>query len=339
MHDPGVAAPVWPRFPQQVVRDGEPLRGRYAGRIDAIDWSGLQGEHLRSAWWRRLHHKRWHYVGMGSREVFVGVAIVDVGWCMSAFAYVFDRVRQRVVADWSQEGLPGLAGMVSDQPVQGTSARFDGFGAHLSMAHGPGDVITWRVDAGGIALQAELALGAAAPFLLAVGPVAGGVAHATQKSSALPVRGSLEVDGQRWDLSQAVGSMDYSNGHLPRRTAWQWANAHQPGLGFNLQSGYFGAQENALWLDDTLIPLGAAHFDFEPDVPLRPWHVRTDDGLISLRFVPEGGRETRRHYGVAASNYMQAVGCFEGVVRAHRDAPERRVSGVLGVTEDHQSLW
>ena len=62
-------------------------------------------------------------------------------------------------------------------------------------------------------------------------------------------------------------------------TKWSLsACAQSPGLGFNLQQGYFGEHENALWLDGRLIPLGAAQFDFDPRQPLAPWRIRTSDG-------------------------------------------------------------
>lgn len=328
-----------PDVPRRVVAAGEPLHGRYVGRIDEIDWSGLQGSHSRSSLWKRFHHKRWQYVGIGSQELYIGVAIVDLGWSITAFAYVFDRLRKRVIADWAQDGLPGLSGGVSDQPVQGAEARFRGPGASLSLVHEQGDIMALRVSTPAMSLQVEMALGQSAPFLLAVGPIEGGVAHATQKSSALPVRGWVEVDEQRWDLGQAVACLDSSNGLLARDTSWRWACAHSQRVGFNLQQGYFGGQENVLWLDGELIPLGAAHFDFNEKEPLSPWRVCTEDGLLDLMFTPEGARQDDRDIFIAASYYIQPVGTFHGTVRRRADSAPMRVESLLGVTEDHRSRW
>lgn len=328
-----------PGAPRHVVESGEPLHGRYAGRIDQIDWSQLEGTHSRSCLWKRLHHKRWQYVGIGSGEVYVGVAIVDLGWSVTAFAYVFDRLRKRVIADWAQDGLPGLSGWVSDQPVQGAEARFRGPGASLSLQHEAGDIMSLRVRTPVMTLQASLSLAQCAPFLLAVGPIQGGVAHATQKSSALPLRGWVEVDGERWDLGQAVACLDSSNGLLARDTEWRWACAHSHEVGFNLQQGYFGGQENVLWLQGELIPLGAAQFEFDAQQPLAPWRIRTDDGLLDLVFQPEGARSDDRDVLIAASHYVQPVGTFHGTVRRTPGGAPVQVEALLGVTEDHRSRW
>lgn len=328
-----------PAAPSHVVAAGEPESGRYRGRVAHVDWTDLHTARQRSALWRRLHHKRWQYVGIGSGDLFIGVAIVDLGWCCSSFAYLFDRRERRLLADWSQEGLPGRSGGVSDAPVDGSHAWFRGRRAALSVQHVAGDQLQLRVDVPGLRIEATLALPASAPLLLAIGPIDGGAAHATQKSSALATTGWAEAQGRRFELDQAFGSLDSSNGLLAHRTAWRWASAHSPEVGFNLQQGYFGDYENVLWLDGYLIALGAARFEFDPAQPLRPWHVHTDDARLDLRFTPEGARQADLDLGLVASHYVQPVGTFDGWVRAAPGDAKRPVQGLLGVTEDHRSKW
>lgn len=323
--------------PGAAVLDGLPAHGRYVGRIPCIDWDGLRPRP--SGLWRWLHHKRWHYVGLGSDDLFIGVAIVDVGWTCTAFAYLFDRKARRLLADWSQDGLPGLQAGVSGAPLTGAHAWFRGPRARVSLRHEAGDRLRLQVATQALSLEAELGLAAMAPPLLAIGPVAGGLAHATQKTTALPVRGRAEARGQRFELDGAWGAVDASNGLLARDTTWRWASAHRPDLGFNLQQGYFGGQENVMWLGGRPVGLGAARFEFDAKHPMRPWRVATEDGLLDLVFTPEGLRAEDRNLGFAASHYVQPVGTFAGVVRAHPEAPPLQVSGLLGVTEDHRSRW
>ena len=323
--------------PANVVVDGRPAHGRHAGRIDRIDWSPLRPRP--GPLWRWLHHKRWHYVGLGHADVFIGVAIVDLGWASTAFAYLFDRRESRLRADWSQDGLPGLQAGVSDAPLAGADSWFRGPGARLSLRHEAPDQLRLLVSTAALRLDATLDLRQMAPPLLAIGPIAGGIAHATQKTSAVPVLGWAQAGGEHFVLDGAWAAVDASNGLLARDTAWRWASGHGPGVGFNLQDGYFGDQENVLWLDGRPTLLGAARFDVDARQPLAPWRIRTDDGLLDLVFMPEGARAANKQLGFAASRYVQPVGSFSGTVRAATEAPARRVDALVGVTEDHRSLW
>ncbi|MFC4159860.1 DUF2804 domain-containing protein [Chitinimonas lacunae] len=327
--------------PSAVVdTDGRPFAGRFAGRCSLIDWSRLAPPLARSAWWRRFHHKRWHYVGIAAADCYLGIAVVDVGWTNTCFAYLFDRRQGSVIGGVSRDGLPGLSARVDPEPRLGAMADFSWLGARIRLEEFAAERYRVRVEAPrGFQVEAELDGRTAAPWLFAAGPVAGGVWHSTHKSPALAVSGEARAGGQHYRLDGAHASIDHSNGLLPRLTTWKWASAHTAELGFNLQSGYFGDHENVLWLDGQPIALGRARFEFDPQQPLAPWHIHTEDGLLDLRFTPEGARRENRNLLVAASRYIQPVGTFEGTVRAAPDAPPRQVSRLLGVTEDHLSRW
>lgn len=321
-----------PAAPRRVVgADGLPQLGRFAGLAEQIDWSALAAPYRRSRWWRRFHHKRWHYVALATGDIFCGIAIVDLGWTNTAFAYVFDRAQRKVIAALSQDGIPGLTATLADHAGQPSCFRFAGKSIQITP---DGHV---RVKAKGFDIDAHYS--ATAPILLAVGVPLGGSVHATQKTGAMALGGAVQVGARRIALDGGVASLDYSNGLLARDTDWRWASAHSMALGFNLQAGYFGANENALWLDGQLIALGAARFDYDSADPLAPWHVSTDEGLLDLRFVPEGARREDKNLIVAASRYVQPIGTFSGTVRASGSAPACRVDGLVGVTEDHASRW
>lgn len=334
------ALPLAP-VPAAVVQGGQPATGKYAGCIDTVDWRSLSGAFQRSGLWKRLHHKRWHYVGMGNAKCFIGLAMVDVGWTNTAFVYVFDRHSKTLLVDATQDGLPGLTAHLSDCPLQGASSWFRFAGMELRLENtAPGTLAVHARVGKMLRLDATLTLPPDSACLTAIGPIAdGGCAHATVKSSALQTRGQLEAAGRSMALDDAWASFDYSNGLLARSTAWRWASAHSPEVGFNLQQGYFGTQENVLWLQGQPWPLAAAHFDFDPLSPLKPWHIHTEDGLLDLHFTPEGARQESKNLLVAASYYIQPIGTFRGTVRAHASAPVQHVEALLGVTEDHRSKW
>ncbi|WP_136413982.1 MULTISPECIES: DUF2804 domain-containing protein [Oxalobacteraceae] len=327
-----------PAAPRQIPeRDGQARFGRFAGSAASIDWSRLAAPYARSALWRRFHHKRWQYIALATEELFCGLAIVDLGWTNTAFAYAFDRRLRKEVAAYSQNGLPGLGARVAKHPGQGSA--FHWLGNHIVYEVHDGQRHRLALHCGAFRIEAEFLAAGCAPLLLAVGPVCGGSVHATQKSSGMPLTGKVQAGQRAYDLQGGVASFDYSNGLLARETAWQWASAHNLELGFNLQSGYFGDQENALWLDGRLIPLGAARFEHDPADPLAPWHIRTDDGLLDLRFQPEGARREDKNLLIAASRYVQPVGSFSGWVKSSSDAAPRTVTRLVGVTEDHFSRW
>lgn len=323
-----------PAAPRQVVgADGQPLFGRYLGAAAAPAWTGLAPPHARGPLWRRLHHKRWHFVSLVTDELFVGLAIIDIGWSNSAFAYAFDRTRREIVDAFSPLGLPGLTASVGATVQEGAwfalpgrriAIEADGpHGHRLRLRAG-----RFRIDAG---------YGGAGPRLLAVGPVNdGGAVHTTQKSPGLGLCGWAEAGGRRFRLDGGVASFDYSNGLLGRRTAWRWISGHTRGLGFNLQSGYFGDAENALWLDGELIPLGAVASAIDAG---GAWTMATGDGLLDLRFTPEGTRRDDKRLLLADSRLTQHVGRFDGWVKAGPGAPARSVSGLTGLAEDYSARW
>jgi len=322
--------------------DGHPIFGRFAGQAARIDWRQLAAPYARSRLWRRFHHKRWHYVALYTEQVFCAVAIVDVGWTNTAFAYAFERSSGRMLAEFSRDGLPGCTASLSHQMAGLSQFRLPGRQIRIVTASDGSGSLSLRC--GGFAIDAEFASPAGpgavpAPLLLATGPVAGGVVHATQKSGGLALQGQLRVDGRSLSLAGGIASFDYSNGLLARNTDWRWASAHDLTLGFNLQAGYFGAQENALWLDGQLYPLGAARFAYDPQARQAPWQISTDDGLLELEFTPEGERRGDKNLLVAASRYVQPIGSFSGWVRSAPDQPRRAVHRLAGVTEDHASRW
>ena len=323
-----------PAAPRQVVgAGGQPLFGRYQGAAAAPAWTDLAPPHARGPLWRRLHHKRWHFVSLVTDELFVGLAIIDIGWSNSAFAYAFDRTRREIVDAFSPLGLPGVTAAVGATVQEG--AWFALPGRRIAIeADGPhGHRL--RLRAGRFRIDAEY--GGAGPRLLAVGPVNdGGAVHTTQKSPGLALCGRAEAGGRRFRLDGGVASFDYSNGLLGRRTAWRWISGHARGLGFNLQSGYFGDAENALWLDGELIALGPVATAIDAG---GAWTMATGDGRLDLRFTPEGTRRDDKRLLLADSRLTQHVGRFDGWVKAAPGAPARPVAGLTGLAEDYSARW
>lgn len=321
--------PAAPHDP--VGPDGLPLFGRYAGYASRFGWHRLAAPYARGALWRRLHHKRWHFVALTTDELFCAFAVVDIGWGNSAFGYAFDRRRRQLVEAFSIIGIAGLSADVGGDARAPARFRWPGVAIDIEPAAAGGHAARVRSRR----LKVDAGYGGSAPCLLAVGQPAGGSVHATQKSGALPVTGAVEVDGVRYDLGGGVASFDYSNGLVGRDTEWRWLSGHAPGLGINLQSGYFGGAENALWLDEAIVPLAAAQLDVGP----QGWKIGTADGLVDLTFTPEVTRHDSKQLVVASSRLVQQLGVFDGWVKASPGAPPRQVRRVPGITEQHRARW
>jgi hypothetical protein len=340
MQTHALADPLPPAPPRATTPTGTPAYGTYAGVIPHVAWDGLTGAHVKPAWWRKLHQKRWQYVGLASPECFIGLAIADVGWTATTFAYCFDREQQAVIDGFSDIGLPGLAAVVGGSPGDGALSWFTSWRGRIRFERRPGSsCYRLQVHHQDLTVDAEIDTNGAPPFLAAVLPIAGGIANCTHKSGPLAVRGHAQTRSRTYDLSAATASLDHTIGLLGRETAWRWASAHRPGLGFNLQAGFNGDGENALWLDGELIRLGPAVFDCDPTDPQRPWRIRTADGLLDVAFQPQGARREDTNLLLAKSRYVQPIGTFSGTLRRSPEEAGQSFSDLLGVTEDHFALW
>lgn len=325
---------------QLLDHQGQPLFGRYHSQVPALDWQALAPPWQRSALWRYFHRKHWHYLALAHSDWFIALAIVDIGWANTAFAYIMDRRTGQLLLDYSRDGIPAYSASLSQQAEQGLACTFRFFSEHIKLVHdAASDCYVLDLRLAKVTLQAQIQRARCTPSLLAVAAVDGGSVHATQKTSAMPARATLRIDKQYLELDGLCASMDHSHGFLARDTEWRWASAHTHGLGFNLQAGYLGQHENALWLDDKIFPLSAAEFDYDVADPCKDWRIRTTDGLLELNFVVEGLRSENKNLLIAQSRYVQPVGRFYGWARGHAGAEAIRIDGIAGVTEDHFSRW
>ncbi|SCK11884.1 DUF2804 domain-containing protein [Vogesella sp. LIG4] len=324
-----------PAAPSQLVHErGLPAFGMYRGIVPALSWHALAMPPLRRLT-RRLHHKRWQYAAFAHADFFIGVAVVDVGWAGSAFAYLFDRRQGRLLADFDATGAPLLHTRLENRTFGDATFRR---GSDCIAFRHAGSRLELTINTTPLRLAAHITLPAADSVLAAIAP-ANWQAHATHKSGALACSGFAECNGERLALDGCQVSLDASNGLLARDTSWRWASAHAGPLGFNLQAGYMGDAENAIWLEGVPWRVGAAQFEFDAANPLAPWRIHTDDGAVALTFTPEGARSGDKNLLIASSRYIQPVGRFDGWLRHPHSGVLYPVEALAGVTEDHHSRW
>jgi predicted secreted hydrolase len=135
--------------------------------------------------------------------------------------------------------------------------------------------------------------------------------------------------------------LDFSKGYPPRNTFWNWASfvgrtEDGRSFGLNLTADFNNALENAMWVNGRLVPLATALFRYQPTAVLDEWRLTTADGVIDLRFIPDGLREENITLGAFESRFQQPFGRFEGTVKLQGQTVH--VTG-SGVTEQHWATW
>lgn len=320
--------------PSALFEGGEPRYGSFRGALPRLD---LQAAPV-TPYFRFTHEKRWAYVALADARVFVGAAIVGLGYASTAIVFVLDRERGVFLVDRSLL-LPGRGASFADHGAIGRSARFVSPGVRLEL--GDRELC---IDLGGpgglpVHVSARIAL-LDAPAIGAFVPVQGGYANATEKRVAR-ASGEVVAGGRRFVLDDALAAFDHTHGLLARHTAWRWAlglgRAHDGRtLAFNLVEGFVGEAECALWLGDELVPLGEGRFSYDAANPSAPWAIRTTCGALDLRFEAAAVHQEHKNLGLVRSAFVQPVGHFTGTLRHDGDVV---AINVPGVTEHQDVRW
>lgn len=329
--------------PQSLVgNNGLPQFGLFDHSVTDLGLAQLQlrtemdglASHLR----RRFGYKQFQFVCVQSADFVLAIAIADVRYVNSGFAYLYRPSMETL--ELSLLHPLALRCQMSDSPVAG-SARLGGakqFWQLTPSADG------WRVQLQSARLQVDLQLQKQQQLPLALcAPTAYCGFTYTEKNNALPVQGHITLDGQPLDLTHACGGYDFSAGYMRRETSWRWAsiNAFVAGapFGLNLAAGVneTGLCENALWYQGVRQHLSPAQFTFDR-LHGGNWQIRTLCDELDLTFTPAFCRQERLDLLLLASNFRQYVGHFSGEVQL-RDGQRLILDQVQGLTEDHYAKW
>jgi hypothetical protein len=161
----------------------------------------------------------------------------------------------------------------------------------------------------------------------------------TFKDCALDVQMAFTRAGQV-ATARARGMVDFTLGYPPRRTFWNWAAAAGTAggeqLGFNLVAHFNNGLENGLWLGGRMLPLAQAGFVYDPRALDNQWRIVTADGVLELRFQPDGRRAEHINAWLMGSRFVQLFGRFSGQLRLEGRDLE---IDAFGVTEEHHAVW
>jgi len=245
--------------------------------------------------------KRWRYVAVFAEELMLCAAHAEVGPLTQSFWILWDRERRR---QWAHTALRPDSREVT---LEGPRLEIDG----------PG-------------VRASLELGETAPIETTC-PSGKSFAW-TRKRAGMPVTGTVEVPGRRWQIA-GRGVDDESAGHHQRLTSWLWSagvgeSVEGRDLAWNLVEGINDppqGSERAIWIDG------------EPTEP-PPVRFRGIDGVDlgdggSLDFAPESDHARDDNYLLIRSRYRHRFGTFAGTLGG------LALAQGLGVMEEHDARW
>lgn len=261
--------------------------------------------------------KRWRYLGLFADELMLCAARAEVGPMAQSFWVLWDRGARR---QWSHTALrPGSKEVAFD----GSYLEIDAADLRASLRLGDSVPIeaTCRATPSGFV-----------PVDKGPGSTDAGPWTWTRKRAGVPINGTVEVPGRRWQVSgRAVD--DESAGYHPRRTSWRWSAgvgraADGRELAWNLVEGVNDppeGSERAIWID------GA------PSEPL-PVHFRGLEAIDlgsgeSLSFAGETEHARDDNYLLIRSRYRHRFGTFSGQLGG------AELAEGLGVMEEHDALW
>ena len=298
--------------------------GLYKGPISDIStqsWSGL----------RRSQRKTWMYAGAFSERYFVGFAIADAGIVGTAFVYVFDSQTGKYV----EEKITVPFGFGSDfDPDLHTTWTLRKFsitpnGDDLIFAHQ------------GKRIQLKMTVTENGQGSTTIAPAGDRPFHHSYKNLLLPTIVDVIVDGEAIHCEGNIGGIDFSKGYPPRHTFWNWASLNAKTdngieFGINLVGDFNNSIENALWVGGKVIQLSQATFSYGRPVEKSIWEIKTLDGVISMKFTPQGVRGEDINAIFMSSRFKQPFGKFSGTIK---------IDGILhnftaeGVVEEHFAKW
>jgi hypothetical protein len=247
------------------------------------------------------NRKRWRYVGVFGEELMLCVARAEVGPLRQSFWVMWDRQSRR-------------------------------HQTHTSMRPGSREV---TMDCAGVeidspGLRASLRLGETTS-IESICPSGSGWGW-TRKRAGVPIEGTVEVPGRRWEIS-AHGVDDESAGYHQRHTSWRWsagvgrATDGRP-LAWNLVEGVndpIESSERAIWIDGV------------PDEPA-PVFFRGMDGIDltggdRLDFASESAHARDENLLLLSSRYRHRFGTFSGSLGG------LTLAEGFGVMEEHRAVW
>lgn len=326
-----------------IQHDGDAVYGLFDGSVPRLNFTDfdyrtvLDGKASQLA--RHFQFKQFQFVSVTGPNWLLAVAIADIRYASSGFAYLYQQDATTV-----EKGLLlplQLGCQMSQSPTSGRAQLHLGKTRwHLDLNNH-----SWQLELECGELQASLQLERQQQQPLALCAPTGyqGLTY-TEKNNALVVTGQLKLGERQFDLSEARGGYDFSAGFMRRRTNWRWASINtllqnEP-FGLNLANGVneTGLCENALWYQGKIQHLSPVQFQLNRRQPNQNWQLHTLCGEVELEFQPLYCRQEKVQAALLTSNFRQYVGYYQGNIML-ADGSKLQLQQCLGLAEDHYAKW
>jgi len=289
---------------------------------------------------RRRAYNQFQFLGAMNDQVIVGAAIARLGWVAAGFAYAFDLETGEETHVGAK--LPLSMGIATSTRPEDGDGSFRAPGLSIVFRRGDGGPVA-EVRSKRLQLDMRFLDDACEPMRLCTRVGIHRWVFA-RKSGGFPAEVHVEQGGSRRELSGALGHQDWTAGFMRRNTWWHWAcfNGRLDDgrkLGLNAACGVneTSFSENCVWLEGKRIPLPPLHFAHDRLNPSGPWRVTSADGAVDLQFTPRGQHAERVDAGLVASNFVQLMGRYRGIVRVGGET--LRFDGIPGYAETHYARW
>lgn len=293
---------------------------------------------------KKLGYNHFQYFGVISETLIFGCAQVDMKYGGVVFCYVYN-VKTQQLKEWNFKDIGWWGTKTINTPGEGVSHFKRGKKRieYINQAsprekrlviNFPGEL---EVDV--MFSEAEPSFD---PMCITTKAGSNGWVYA-QKVAGVRCHGTVKClfDQQEYDMQaiNAYAHHDWSAGYMRRETFWEWAcfsgelNGQRIGLNLSCGVNETSFTENCYWIDGKLIKVDTVKFEYDRDNAASQWHITSCDGQIELRFTPEGFHAEKQNLIVAASNFKQFFGYFEGRVG------ELQLAKQYGFVEDQYSKW
>ncbi|MBV7315914.1 DUF2804 domain-containing protein [Shewanella sp. NIFS-20-20] len=323
--------------------NGQPQFGHFDGPVASLNLADFDYQTCMDTAASKLakyfHYKQFQFVSIRTRDYILGVALADIRYLGSGFAYSY-HINSNQLSEMNWLSAAGYQTQPSPLNSLGKIGHRHGQVA-INIVDG-----CWHLRVSSADMNAELSL---TPMPLSLplalcNPTGYSGWTYTQKHNALAVKGRLEINGTSVSLIDAIGGYDFSAGYMRRDTSWRWASMNAltdvGTIGFNLAAGVneTGLTENVFWCNGERHLLGPVHFEFNRKAPSDPWLITSVDGRVNLRFSGLNHRSEKRDLWLLRSNFRQNIGRFSGDI-IDNNGRLHQFSEVFGLSEDHYARW